>query len=40
MIKKINDFKCIFENVKNDIKSTRFKIIENTNYELIERLII
>lgn len=29
------DFKYIIENVKNDIKSTRFKIIENANKELL-----
>lgn len=35
MIEKLNDFKCIIENIKNDIKSTRFKIIENANIELL-----
>lgn len=29
------DFKMIINNIKNDIKSTRFKIIENANFELI-----
>ena len=31
----MNEFKCIFENIKKDIKSTRFRIIENANNELI-----
>lgn len=35
MIEKLNDFKCIIENIKNDIKSTSFKIIENANIELL-----
>ena len=35
MIETVKDFKNIFENIKNDIKSTRFKIIENANVELI-----
>ena len=35
MIETVNDFKTIIENAKKDIKSTRFKIIENANYELI-----
>ncbi len=30
-----SDFKNIVENIKNDIKSTRFKIIENANLELL-----
>ena len=29
------NFKYIVENIKNDIKSTRFKIIENANFELL-----
>ena len=35
MIETINDFKCIVENIKNDIKNTRFKIVKNANFELI-----
>lgn len=35
MIETITDFKCIIEDIKNDIKSTRFKIIENANVELL-----
>lgn len=35
MMEAINDFKSVIENVKNDIKSTRFKIIENANRELL-----
>ena len=35
MSENINEFKCIFENIKKDIKSTRFRIIENANSELI-----
>lgn len=35
MIETINDYKRIFENIKNDIKSTRFRIIKNANSELI-----
>ena len=35
MTEKIDEFKCIFENIKNDIRSTRFRIIENANSELI-----
>ena len=35
MIETINDFKNIIENIKNDIKGTRFKIIENANKELL-----
>lgn len=35
MIETINDYKYIFESIKNDIKNTRFKIIENANIELI-----
>ena len=35
MLETITDFKCIFENIKNDIRSTRFRIIENANIELI-----
>lgn len=35
MIEIVNDFKCIIENIKKDIKNTRFKIIENANIELI-----
>jgi len=36
MVETIPDFKFIFENIKNDIKSTRFKIIENANIELLD----
>lgn len=36
MIEAINDFKSIINNVKNDIRSTRFRIIENANNELIK----
>lgn len=35
MLETINDFKCIFENIKHDIRSTRFRIKENANSELI-----
>ena len=35
MIESIKNFKCIFENVKKDIRNTRFRIINNTNNELI-----
>lgn len=35
MTETISDFKNIIENIKNDIKSTRFKIIENANKELL-----
>ena len=35
MIETINNFKSIIENIKNDIKSTRFEIIENANRELL-----
>lgn len=31
----IDDFKSIFENIKKDINKTRFKIIKNTNNEII-----
>ena len=35
MINTISDFKLIFENIKNDVKNTRFRIVENANRELI-----
>ena len=35
MIETISDFKSIIENIKSDIKSTRFEIIENANKELL-----
>ena len=35
MIETITDFKYIVENIKNDIKNTRFKILENSNLELL-----
>lgn len=35
MLETINDFKGMFENIKNDIRSTRFRIIKNANSELI-----
>ena len=35
MIEAINDFKCIFENIKDDIRNTRFRIFRNANSELI-----
>ena len=35
MIEVMYDFKNIIENIKNDIKSTRFKIIETANKELL-----
>lgn len=35
MIEIKNDFKNIIKNIKNDIKGTRFKIIENANRELL-----
>ncbi len=35
MLETISDFKNIIENIKNDIKSTRFRIIENSNKELL-----
>lgn len=35
MTEEINDFKATIENIKKDIENTRFKIIENSNFELI-----
>lgn len=35
MIETINDFKVIITEIKNDIKNTRFRILENANNELI-----
>ncbi len=35
MVETITDFKCIVENIKNDIKNTRFKILANANLELL-----
>lgn len=35
MAETISDFKVIIENIKSDIKSTRFKIVENANRELL-----
>ena len=35
MIETVNEFKTIIENVKKDIQNTRFKIMENANFELI-----
>ena len=35
MIEDVNYYKSVIDNIKNDIKSTRFRIIENANYELI-----
>lgn len=35
MIETISDFKNVIENIKSDIKNTRFKIIENANKELL-----
>lgn len=35
MIETINDFKFIITEIKNDIKNTRFRILENANSELI-----
>ena len=35
MIETISNFKCIVEDIKKDIKSTRFRIIENANVELL-----
>lgn len=35
LIGTINDFKYIIKNIKNDIKNTRFRIIENANIELL-----
>ena len=35
MIETIENYKCIFENIKNDIRNTRYRIIENANCELI-----
>lgn len=32
---EVSDFKVIMENIKNDIKNTRFKILENANIELL-----
>lgn len=32
---EVSDFKAIMENIKNDIKNTRFKILENANAELL-----
>ena len=34
-IENIKEYKNIFENIKNDIRSTRYRIIENANSELI-----
>lgn len=39
MIEKINDFKYIIDEIKNDIKITRFEIIKNANKELLELYI-
>ena len=36
MLETTADFKCIFKNIKSDIKNTRFKIIKNANIELIK----
>ena len=35
MIGAISDFKNVIENIKSDIKSTRFRIMENANKELL-----
>ena len=35
MLDTINDYKYIFKNIKDDIRNTRFRIIENANSELI-----
>ena len=35
MLETITNFKFIFENIKNDIRNTRFRIIGNANSELI-----
>lgn len=35
MIETINDFKFIITEIKNDIKNTKFRILENENSELI-----
>ena len=32
---QIDEFKNIIENIKNDIKNTRFKILEEANVELL-----
>lgn len=36
MTETITNFRYIVENIKNDIKITRFKIIENANLELLD----
>lgn len=35
MLETITNYKCIFENIKNDIRGTRFRITQNANSELI-----
>ena len=35
MVETINDFKNTIETIKNDIKGTRFRVIENANKELL-----
>lgn len=35
MVETISNFKYIVDDIKKDIKSTRFKIIENANVELL-----
>ena len=35
MLDTINEYKYIFKNIKDDIRNTRFRIIENANSELI-----
>lgn len=35
MIELVSDFKSIIENIKKDIKNTRFKIMENANKEVL-----
>ena len=36
MSETITQINYIFDNIKNDIRKTRFKIIENANIELIK----
>lgn len=35
MLETMTEIKCIFDDIKNDIRNTRFRIIENANSELI-----
>lgn len=35
MLETINDFKNVINKIKNDIKNTRFEIMKNANFEVI-----